>query len=131
MKNKKVYTEDDYCYSGALEACGAKVLAFQRFGSWQGDWIAKIKYEGKIVYVSGAFGSCSWCDSFQGEFGYGDYYEDPNNKNNILKLKAFGMRYLDDLKSYDEILVEASKDIEWDSDAEEMVQWIKNNRKTK
>jgi hypothetical protein len=57
-------------YVTALKAAGAEVLAEQQFGSYQGDWWAKVAFEGKLYWVHGAFGSCSHCDAFQSEFGY-------------------------------------------------------------
>jgi hypothetical protein len=59
-------------YEGAMEAAGAEVLAFKEFGSYQGSWWAKILFEGKTYWVNGSYGSCSGCDAFQSEFGYGD-----------------------------------------------------------
>ncbi len=61
-----------YGYEGAMEAAGAQVLAFKEFGSYQGEWWAKLLYEDKTYWVHGSYGSCSGCDAFQSEFGYGD-----------------------------------------------------------
>jgi hypothetical protein len=82
-------------YSEALEAAGAKIIAFQEFGSYQGnwfafvelalpwrhsksefgsyqgDWFAFVEYQGKRGWVQGSYGSCSGCDAFQSEFDYG------------------------------------------------------------
>jgi hypothetical protein len=33
-------------YIKALEQAGAKVLAEKRFGSYQGDWVVKLSYNG-------------------------------------------------------------------------------------
>ncbi len=62
-------------YKEALEAAGCKVLAFEEFGSWQGTWLAFVEYNGEKGIVEGAFGSCSHCDAFMGEFDR--YGEDP------------------------------------------------------
>jgi hypothetical protein len=56
-------------YSHALEAAGAKVLGYRCAGSYQGMWGAVIIYNGKLGLVTGAYGSCSVCDAFEGEFG--------------------------------------------------------------
>ena len=50
-------------YELALEEAGAKVLEFQSFGSFQGEWWAKVEYNGEIGWVAGCYGSCSGCDA--------------------------------------------------------------------
>jgi len=58
-------------YFEALEAAGAQVLASQTFGSYQGDWFAKVNYNGSTAWVHGCYGSCSGCDAFCAEFDFG------------------------------------------------------------
>lgn len=53
-----------------LEKAGAKVIAFEEFGSYQGDWLAFVEYKGEKGIVHGAYGSCSGCDAFQSQFDY-------------------------------------------------------------
>lgn len=53
-------------YTDAMKAAGADVLAYQRFGSYQGDWWAKVAYEGRVFWVAGSYGSCSGCDQMEG-----------------------------------------------------------------
>jgi len=65
-------------YSKALEAAGCKVLDFQEFGSYQGDWLAFVEYNGERGIVEGSYGSCSGCDSFLAEF---DFCDDPTESN--------------------------------------------------
>lgn len=105
-------------YSEALEAAGCKVIDFQEFGSYQGTWLAYVKYNGEKGIVEGSYGSCSGCDAFQAEFGYGDaptehdgkyykseYYWDDDDEitkeeydklksEEEKKLKDFGLSYL-------------------------------------
>ena len=57
-------------YCEAMEFAGAEVLEYQSFGSYQGDWFAKVLFEGKIGWVHGSYGSCSHCDAFESEFDY-------------------------------------------------------------
>ena len=57
-------------YCEAMEAAGAEVLAYEEFGSYQGDWWAKVGYQGREYWVHGTFGSCSGCDAFQSEFEF-------------------------------------------------------------
>ena len=35
-------------YQEALEAVGARVIAFQEFGDWQGTWIALVEYRAGV-----------------------------------------------------------------------------------
>lgn len=56
-------------YIKCLELAGATVEMDQSFGSYQGDWWARIEYKGVKGWVYGSYGSCSGCDSFEGEFG--------------------------------------------------------------
>lgn len=109
-------------YSEALEAAGAEVIKFEQFGSYQGNWYALIKYKGKTGFVSGSYGSCGGCDAFEGEFGW-------NDADNDDKLKQFGMSYLDEVSSYEDTLKKVSKNIEWDSNALEMIAWVKSTYK--
>jgi hypothetical protein len=60
-------------YKLALELAGAEVLKYAEFGSYQGDWLAKVRYEGKEGWVNDYFGSCSGCDAFLGEFAFSSH----------------------------------------------------------
>ena len=98
-------------YQSALEAAGAKVLAFEQFGSYQGEWLAKVESAGETFYVQGSYGSCSGLlMPFESEFGYGEgkcdehsYSDAPDCPDCLVKkaeyqirLAAFGMKYFDD-----------------------------------
>lgn len=107
-------------YPKALAAAGATVIAYDSFGSYQGDWLAKIEYNGVTGWVHGYYGSCSGWDAFEAEFGC-RAEETPE------KLAEFGREYLDDIMTYDKAISVASENIEWDTDAEEMVKFIKDN----
>lgn len=130
-------------YNGMLEIAGAKVIAYQSFGSYQGDWIAEVVYNGKHGYVHSYYGSCSGCDALQAEFDFSSHDHFDTNYYNPLyngvdttcetcmsvykKMQEFGASYLKEIISYDEILANISKNLEWDSDAEEMVKWVKEH----
>lgn len=47
----------DLNYQGALEVAGAMVLAYESFGSYQGDWWVLVKFRGKTGWIQGSFGS--------------------------------------------------------------------------
>ena len=107
-------------YGSALEAAGATVLEFETFGSYQGDWWAKVFYNGKMGWVNGSFGACSFFAAFESEFGYND----PATPE---KLAEFGKGYLDVLLTQEEAEKSASENLSWDSGAEKMVKFIKDN----
>lgn len=107
-------------YKSALEAAGAEVLAFQSFGSYQGDWWALVRVDGVTGWVHGSYGSCSHCDAFEAEFDY-DAETKPNYR---AALASFGSTYLTHLMTTDAALGEASRDLDWDLDAEYMVGWV-------
>lgn len=131
-------------YQKCMELAGANVILFERFGSYQGDWWAKVEYEGKTGWVTGSYGSCSGCDAFEAEFGFESHYEDEENyegyhdcydlkdgcekceelKN---KMAEFGEQYLDDIMSQEEAEEKASENLDWDMDAQEMIDFIKAN----
>lgn len=111
-------------YEQALEAAGATVLASKYFGSYQGDWYAKVEYQGEILLISGAFGSCSYCDAFQGEFEGCYQREDIGYQE---RLALFGQSYLDDPRNPEEELSHAKETCEWDMEAGEMVEWLEEH----
>lgn len=82
-------------YEMCLEKAGAKVIAFENFGSYQGDWLAYVEYKGEKGFVAGSYGSCSYCDAFESEFG--DAYFDEGTEGAIYLEKRyalFGESYL-------------------------------------
>ena len=102
-------------YESALEAAGLKVLAFEMFGSYQGDWLARVKRGRKLGWIAGSFGSCSYCDALEAELGYEATPE---------AIRAFGERYLDGFMDDAAALKYVSRNISWDLDAEDMVDFI-------
>lgn len=131
-------------YQEALTAAGATVHSFENFGSYQGDWWAKVTYNNTTGWVTGSFGSCSGCDAFEAEFGWQEdkcedhryNYEDAppdcanceaQKESYNERFKRFGLDYLETLLTQEEAIAKASEHIDWDSDAEEMVKYIKDN----
>lgn len=127
-------------YSEAMEAAGAVVHQFEHFGSYQGDWWALVTLpDGRKGWINGSYGSCSGCDAFEAEFDYGtrDYCSEPHWVHDpacaeCVRLKAdydkklaeFGAGYLDGVMTDAEALKHASEHLEWDSDAQQMVDFI-------
>lgn len=112
-------------YQKCIELAGAEILKFKYFGSYQGDWWAKVKYEGQIGWVHGSYGSCSGCDAFEAEFGWNDNEDDKEVKIRMVK---FGEQYLDSIMDQEEAEKEASIHIEWDMDAKKMLKFIQDNK---
>ena len=112
---------DKNSYHWVLEEAGAIVHAFQDFGSYQGDWLAKVTYKGKTGWIKDYYGSCSGCDAFESESGYEDRTKEDWHEFSI----KFAKDYLEDIRTYEEVLKSCEKDIEWDMDAKEMVDWLK------
>lgn len=120
-------------YDSALEAAGAKILAYGSFGSYQGEWYAKVEYNGEVGWVEGSYGSCSGCDAFDAEFGYYWYDEDGSGEEKAdyqLRLADFGKSYLDGLYSQEQQENKLEREIEdcsW-GDYEEVLAFVKANR---
>jgi len=109
-------------YEQALKAAGAEVYILEHFGSYQGEWLALVEFNGNAGWVEGSYGSCSGCDSFESEFDY----RDDEKEDYKDRLAEFGMRYLDTIYKTPEILPKYIKQAEWDLDAEEIVKFLQN-----
>ena len=113
--------EDSWAYEKALRAAGVEVIAFEQFGSYQGEWWAQVRFpNGEVYFVPGSFGSCSGCDAFEAEFGY----KDETKPDYLHRLRDFGRNYLTDCHTKEQAIAEASKNLEWDSGAQAMIDWI-------
>lgn len=107
-------------YRAALEAAGAAVLVYETFGSYQGDWLALCFYKGDFRWVHGSYGSCSGCDAFEAEFGWGEDRDCPEYK---LRLANFGEQYLDDVVD-DAQIGRWKEQAEWDSETASMLEFM-------
>lgn len=137
-------------YSEALEAAGAKVIEYKEFGSYQGDWLAFVEYNGEKGIVEGSYGSCSGCDAFEAEFGWtngptekdGKYYRtywheedneipkeefDKINQEIQVKLADFGSSYLVGgvygKDHYENRLANLKSDDWFDQETKELCEW--------
>lgn len=115
--------EDKYGYELALIMAGAKVHTFEQFGSYQGDWWARVTYDGKTGWIHDYFGSCSVCDSFEANFGWCD----EDSATYPSRLAAFGREYLENIMTDEEAVEKASENIAWDTDADGMVAFLKKH----
>lgn len=118
-------------YQDALVAAGCNVLAYKEFGSYQGDWLAKVEKDGETFWVHDYFGSCSVCDALQADVGWEPWGDDSPEETAeyARKLRAFGERLIEPQErlTFDAAMAKASEHIEWDSNATEMVEWLKAN----
>ena len=124
-------------YTSALKAAGIDVLLFKHFGSYQGDWWAKVVVGNETGWIHGSFGSCSECDAFQAEVGYEPFSskDDPDLteeerrewEDYDARLKQFGESYISSFVTKEEAIKIASVNLDWDHEAEGMVNFIKNN----
>lgn len=133
-------------YHLALESAGAKILTSKAFGSYQGTEWFLVKYKDKIFWLDIPYGSCSGCDHFQDAFGY-NHHEHPDDdyfspfydeifskeckdcQEIFKRLVDFGKSYLDNNLSQLEAEKEASRHIDWDSEANDMLNFIKETGK--
>lgn len=120
-----------YDYKDCLELAGAKVHSFKCFGSSQGDWLAKITYNGQDGIVHGYYGSCSGCDEIEStlEYVWDDGSEDSKERitRNTEKATELGRKYLNDFQDIAKLRESFEKQSEWDSDAREMIDFIDSN----
>jgi len=137
-------------YRLAMEMAGAQVHEFEEFGSYQGDWWAKVTYKGRTGWVNGSYGSCEGCDAFKSEFDYkyhecqgddeyipifedehtptwhGDFRDGCETCQDIkARFIAFGQEYLEFILSQEEAETSAAEDTDWDMDAQAMVDFIR------
>jgi hypothetical protein len=114
-------------YQQALEAAGARVIAFEHFGDWQGSWVALVEYQGQRGWVQGAFGSCDYCDAFKSQFSWDSDFTCQDVQE---QLAQFGRTYLDDLQTTEQILRQYDADAHWDDESEAAAFWVRETEKT-
>ena len=132
-------------YQWAMELAGAKILAFESFGDYQGTWIAKVIYNNSIRWISGSYGSCSGCDAFESEV---ETWHDSDDENyhsisNYIDIKFkdcaqcqvllegvkdFGKGYLEDERSYKQLLESAKERADWDYDVKDVIAFLEANK---
>ena len=109
-------------YQDSLVAAGARVIAFEHFGDWQGSWVALVEYQGQRGWVQGSFGSCDYCDAFQSQF---DWDSDFACEDVQQRLAQFGRTYLSDLQTTAQVLRQYYADSDWDSDSASAAAWVR------
>jgi len=114
-------------YKESLQAAGAKIVDFGYFGSWEGNWWALVMYEGRTGWIHDYFGSCSVCDAYEAEFGW-DREDAETEEERFKRLVEFGKTYLDDLMTQEQAEKRAGRDLDWDLDAEDMLEFVEQYR---
>jgi hypothetical protein len=109
-------------YASALKAAGATVHQFSQFGDYSGQWFAKVTHNGETGWVQGWYGSCSHCDSFEGEFG--DLFSEESEEDYHKRLADFGQGYLTVFPA-SHYLPGLDEEAEWDYNAESAANWIR------
>ena len=119
-------------YSDALRAAGCEIIGYQEFGSYSGDWFAKVRYDGEVFWLHDYYGSCSVCDALQADMGYEPWNDDAPEEwaDYNKRLAEWGARYLEPQErlTYEQALKVASENIDWDADAQDMVNWLQFHR---
>ena len=132
-------------YSDVLKMAGATVHAYREFGSYQGDWLAKVTFNGREGWIRDYYGSCSGCDALQGEVGfaghecgsddwYNPLYEDDGFRAGCPKCQelkaraiALGAEYLDDILTQEKAEAVVSENLDWDTKAKEMLAFLREH----
>lgn len=116
--------DDKDGYEWAMEMAGAKVMAYKSFGSYQGDWFAKVEYKDKTYWIKGGYGSCPGCDAWNAEC---DYKEKTLKQWKTFCTK-FAKPYLNDPLTFEEVMKHATENLDWDTEAIEIVKWLNKNK---
>lgn len=110
-------------YRDSLEAAGAEVLNFAKFGDYSGQWFAKVRYNGETGWIQDWYGSCSYCDAFQAEFDWdSDFVCEEDVQQRLVQ---FGRSYLDDLQTTEQVLRQYDGAADWDSESADAALWIR------
>jgi hypothetical protein len=113
---------DKYGYELALIAAGATVHDFERFGSYQGDWLARVTLpDGRTGWIKDYYGSCSGCDAFEAEFSW-SRAETPD------ALAEFGRKYFDQLLSQEEAEADCAKHAAYSLEDGQMLAFVVSKR---
>jgi hypothetical protein len=108
-------------YHLALDCAGVEVLDFAEFGSYQGRWIAKVRFpNGEEYFVSDYYGSCSGCDAFEAEFGWSDQ-DKPDYAHH---LRDFGREFLTNCMTKEQAEAELGEHI-YGADDQDMINWVR------
>lgn len=110
-------------YQHCLEAAGATIHSYKYIGSYQGTLIVDVTYKQKRGWVQIVCGSCDGLQALLQKFDWD--YDLPEEE-----YANFGRRFLEDNFFTTEKLIEYyERDMDWDSDAEMAVSYLKGHLK--
>lgn len=103
-------------YEEGLKKLGYKIIAFECFGDWQGDYFAVVEKDNKIGYVIIGYGSCSGCDSLMA-CNWPSWISETNDED---------FQYAD--KQIRELFSDIEKSIRWGNPSELIRDLLRGNR---
>jgi len=131
--------EELHSYEDILHRIYDEVLFYNEYGSYQGDWLAKVKKGDEEFWLWGWYGSCSGCDWFLAETNYpwlrdledtnfDDFFEKVKEETKRL-IKSFVDNYEADKFTKEELITNLENKLkEWDDDDQrEMLEDVKKN----
>jgi len=127
-RNGKKYVKTDSCesYPMALSVAGYAVHRYQSFGSYQGEWVAEVEKDGDRFWIKSYYGSCSGCDHFEANCSteYADDYSEDYGYplDDVLRVAS---DTVDDRVEFSEIVEWIDESSEWDCEADEAREWLK------
>lgn len=130
--------EELHSYEDILHRIYDEVLFYNEYGSYQGDWLAKVKKGDEEFWLWGWYGSCSGCDWFQAEADYPwscdfedtdfDYFFEKVKEETKRLIKSFVDDYEADKFTKEELIAHLEKSLkEWDDGQREMLEDVKKN----
>ena len=114
-------------YEKCLALAGANVLAFERFGSYSGDWWAVVEADNpsRKFFVTGAYGSCSGCDHledmeyriqprvYSAPEGKRDEWLQKHNEALLAEMESYGEELLSNEYNLERAIKELGDRIHW------------------
>lgn len=131
-------------FKDVLYLAGAKVLEFESFGDYYGDWLALVEHNSSLAWVRGTYGPCVAWAAFGDGLGADDLHKnrygailmydyiiyDPKplteeEKNEYKeKMKSMGEMYLNCKYNQADILKELNDTVSWDQFAKPMIKYV-------
>lgn len=129
MNEKRLKAEN---YGKLLaELKGRKLISYNEFGSYQGDWIACLENGDSIELWKGGYGSCSGCDWIQAVYSWDDetvsleqaeeYFKDDRP---FIEISTDLVKKLS-LKEFESLLPKNTRSDIWNFDPKELLRSIK------
>lgn len=113
--------EDVYSYEDCFALYpGVTEVEAKYYGSYQGEFLCRIVYNGEILYIHDWYGSCSGCDAFEAEFAWSS----SKTKKNLIN---FAKSYIGAALPKEKMIKYLEHELdEWDTEKREMLQDLKD-----